>query len=311
MRKLVFWTIAALVAVGAALLVLRHSSNDVGNGTRGDRADPAAGSRSTSNNMRLDGNETVATTPGHGGNRQVEYRRKLAMLSRCATADALIEAARTIGSGECLGSIQLQQCIDEHSLATDRDPQLAVYRTAMSQCAGIEQMQNDFYLTLRAAAEAGDVDAQVCFLGGVLPTAEGGRELAGISDVYADYQSLAKRYLDAAFARGDWRIILRLSKQRTDMSDASLGALYPYGTPEVAYKMSRLLELGATGNYADKLRAHVKSMETDRDFDGKSILSPEQIDNGTEWARVTYDTSFARSPRLPEAPAGLCEWQTN
>jgi hypothetical protein len=311
MRKLVVGTIAAALAVGTVLAVLHRSSSDPGNAARGKSVDPDVGRQSVGKKLRIDGSKTAVVAPEHGSKPQLEYRGKLAILGKCAGADAIIEAARTVRSAECVGSVEPQKCLDEHNLATDRDPQLAAFRTAMSRCAGNRHIQEDIYLTLRAAAEAGDVDAQVCFLGGVLPTAEGGREIEGISDVYADYQSLAQRYLDAAFARGDWRIVMRLSKWRTDLSDASLAALYPYGTAEVTYKMSRLLELGATGEYAEQLRKQIQSMETDTDFSGKLILSQAQIAEGTEWAQATYDSSFVHSPRLKEAPAGLCDWGAN
>ncbi len=206
-----------------------------------------------------------------------------------------------------MGTINVQKCVDQHNRATDSDPQFAAYRNQIAQCAGVSHPQAEIYLTLRAAAESGDQDAQVCFMKGVMSDVED-REIVGIADVYDDYQTLTRRYIAAAFSRGDWRIIQQFSKERTDMSDVALGAIYPYGTQEIAHKMLRLEYLGATGEYAHGLEERLQNMESAKDFNGNPILTPSQIRDGNEWARSTYETYYANSPRLTKEPAAPCDW---
>ena len=244
--------------------------------------------------------------------RRDELRAEIMRLGRCGNADAILKAQQTRIDGSCMRAVSVQKCTSEGKAAMDQNPNLVKFKHDLAQCSGIANLQNEIYLTLRNAAEAGDVDAQVCFLQGIASDVEG-RSIVGISDPWADYQSLARRYIEGAFARGDWRIIKQLSNDHPNIHDAAMATIYPFGTPDVEYKMMRLLQKGATGPYADematRLKDFLKNYRDLKDVEDKSVLTEAQIQEGDSWAQSMYDTNFAHATRLTQEPADLCDWQ--
>ncbi len=198
-----------------------------------------------------------------------------------------------------MGQPDQQKCLAEGETALDKVPIYASYKKDFARCGGINNLSTELYLASRAVAEAGDVDVQVCFAVGF------GRQdedtgISGIGDYDADYRSLARQYIDAAFARGDWRIVQRFTRTQLFMGDGGIASVYPHGTMDMAYKMTRLLQMGATGSYADELAARLEAMK------GDPRLTEQQIKEGDDWANATYAQYFAHASRLTKEPADLC-----
>ena len=109
------------------------------------------------------------------------------------------------------------------------------------------------YDRLRTLATAGDLTAQRCFITGHFGTSDTSSEFEESrlrKDQVKDFPALARKFIDAAFQRGDWRVVRWLSRTRFYMVDGMLAAAYPFGDrhPETSYRMEYLLMLG---NQAD------------------------------------------------------------
>ena len=61
------------------------------------------------------------------------------------------------------------------------------------------------YETTKWAARSGDIDAQMCYLMQIAGDRDTGFMLTDVE--IAEYQLLAPQYFDAAFKRGDWRVV--------------------------------------------------------------------------------------------------------
>lgn len=307
MRRWIIFLVAAL-AIGAAIIIDRYFHE----------TEAIHAVRSSQNNSRSDaaGISTPAVVPVNAVKNSVandnssvsqpeKLREKLKRLQKCGDAQSILQAQDIKIRGGCARDKDPQTCIEQGYSANEKNPYLAQFKKDLSLCSESKNLQSDIYLAYRAAAEAGDVDAQLCFAAG-FGRQEGNSGISGIDDYDADYRSLAAKYVEAAFARGDWRIVEKFSQQHTFMGDVSLAAVYPYGTPEVAYKMNRLLQMGATGQYADEVADTIKDL-TSPDAQGRDRLTSQQIQDGDKWAEKMYSSFFERSARLTKAPGDLCE----
>ena len=301
--------IATATSVAIVALVLSLYGKRSANGPlESSRTTPSTGVTQTMQPGGAVDSGTHSAAVRAQSSRRDELRAEIMRLGRCGNADAILKAQQTGIDGNCMGAVNVQKCTSEGKAAMDKDPNLVKFKHDLAQCSDIANLQNEYYLTLRKAAEAGDVDAQLCFLQGIASDVEG-RSIVGISDPWADYQSLARRYVDSAFARGDWRIIKQLSIDHLNLYSGALATIYPYGTPDVAYKMMRLLQKGATGPYADDMTARLKDYQDLKNFQGKSILTEAQIQDGDSWAESMYQTNFAHATRLTQEPAEFCDFQ--
>jgi hypothetical protein len=160
----------------------------------------------------------------------------------------------------------------------------------------------DYYEALRERALSGEVDAQRCFITGDFFNP---MDKSTITDEQrAQFPALANRFIDAAIARGDWRVVRYLGRVKTGLGDGLLAAAYPIGgdAPETVYKMHVLLLLGLGPNAEDFNQFKVQ--ETVDIF--KSGQYPDftaaQRQRAEEWARDTYQAHFAGVPDNPKSP---------
>lgn len=163
-----------------------------------------------------------------------------------------------------------------------------------------------YYIALRDAALTGDVNAQKCFLAGYFNDRDAGD---GISDTQRkEYLSLARRFIQSAFERGDWALVHRLAGTYVD-NPGLLIHVYPYGTehPDTMYKMNYLLTLGSgDGAGSDAARNTVSAIRRN------GGLSAQQIQAAEDWARETYSKYFARTPYNEKAAASsFCQKDLN
>jgi hypothetical protein len=151
------------------------------------------------------------------------------------------------------------------------------------------------YDRLRTLATRGDLTAQRCFITGHFGTSDTSMEFEESrlrEDQHKDFPALARQFIDAAFQRGDWRVVRWLSRTRFYIVDGLLAGAYPFGDnhPETSYRMEYLLMLG---NQAD-----------DRGDDPRRIvgiwkangtLSARQKSDAEAWARRMYENHFKTS----------------
>jgi hypothetical protein len=146
-------------------------------------------------------------------------------------------------------------------------------------------LEKNFHTALVTAAEAGDIDAEVCYIGGWSPLAPNERD---------SYIKNAQAYIRKGMARGDWRVVELMSRSPTDGGAGIMINLPNFGSHFTTYRFNRLLQLGATGDFADIARVNADNEAR--------FLTRAQVANGNEWAREEYRKHFSHSPKLTAAP---------
>jgi hypothetical protein len=171
----------------------------------------------------------------------------------------------------------------------------------LGACAELDEKELDDlrYKAVTEAAQLGDVDAQMCFVQSDFDL----RKNHKLSDDDIEkYQIDAISYVTNGLQRGDWRVPqLMTTSARVLSHSRGFLSLVTDADDLTVYKMTRLLSLGAAGDYAVKLKntlaEYVESSKTT-----SSGLSAEQLAEGDAWAQDEYRQYFASSPVLTAAP---------
>jgi hypothetical protein len=152
-----------------------------------------------------------------------------------------------------------------------------------------------FYSELRDLALAGDIGAQRCFIQGHF--ANLGANSVISNEQSKEYPVLARKFIDAAFERGDWKVVRWLGKTKINIEDALASSAFPLGLdhPETRYKMEMLLYLGLGPNTLDHQFEAVGGVVAWYKS-GASELSPQQLQEGESWVRQMYQAHFAGIP---------------
>lgn len=177
-------------------------------------------------------------------------------------------------------------------LKTRAQNTLLVNQEKLVSCTSLdprEAEQMNFEHTARAA-ELGNVEAQLCYV-----SADFELQRPWTGQEHTDYAERASRYIDAAFSRGDWRIveILRAADQ-SNIQDKGLLFQVTSGDQLTIYKMNRLLRRGADGEYAVYLDTILEVPA----FPYKE----EDIAEADRWVASVFDKNFSSSPRLKSIP---------
>jgi hypothetical protein len=154
------------------------------------------------------------------------------------------------------------------------------------------------YEATTAAAKAGDFDAQMCYLMQGYGDRESGFRLTDAE--IAEYQSLGAQYVDAAFKRGDWRIVELLGYHVVDWAGLFIN-LEQFRDSLREYKAHQLLLLGAGDvdpQDTDHWLAALRMPESKDNWK----LSAQEIQDSDAWAQETYDKYFVSQPRLLKEP---------
>jgi hypothetical protein len=159
-----------------------------------------------------------------------------------------------------------------------------------------------YYIALRDAALAGDLNAQECFVSGYFHDRNSGNSIT--EEQEEEYVPLARQFIQSAFERGDWGVVNRLAGTWVDNPGLLIRA-YPYGMSdlETFYKMNYLLTLGARDkiNSDDALGVVSATRRNGR-------LSAAQMKAAEDWARETYARYFAGTVyEKKAAAASFCE----
>jgi hypothetical protein len=161
-----------------------------------------------------------------------------------------------------------------------------------------------FYSELRELALAGDIGAQRCFIQGHFNyRSELGKSSAITEEQSNEYPTLAKQFIDAAFERGDWKVIRWLGKTRVSIEDGLVASVYPMGLDhaETQYKMDLLMLFGLGPNAIDRQFRSVGDV-VGIFKSGRGGLSTQQLKEGEEWARDMYRAHFVGIPDVVNGP---------
>ena len=173
---------------------------------------------------------------------------------------------------------------------TKYEPAIAEAENDLKACGSSESIERNFYERTKLAAEKGDIDAQICYLGARFVLDE------TISDADITlYSQVAHQYLDAGIKRGDWRVVEVVYRATPAMlrdfpllSQLSIGQLD-------RYKMNQLLLLGA----GEQSYRTLLEVGTEREARG---LSATEKATATSWAQSTFNSYFRTSDKLSQVP---------
>lgn len=171
--------------------------------------------------------------------------------------------------------------------------QLEGLASETAQCPETLLDPSAYYEAMRKAAVGGDVDAQRCFIQGYF-NADGPKIS---TKEWNEYPELARQFIDAAFERGDWTVVLWLARVRLNINDSLLMTAYPFGgqNPDTLYRMNFLLQLGAGDHTAPGNAQGI----VDRLRSG-SVLQADRIQQDEKWARSMYTQHFVGRPQDPQ-----------
>ncbi len=287
---------AALIAVYFGLR--SRASTDV---------EPAATSESASDNRKSEPATSVAretATPARiavtASNAAAAFRK----LQLCASASR--ELAITKHFSDCEpyeGRPDFQelyaQCLNGWMNVPNRK---AAAEAALkgSGCGDTTEIETRYFEATKQAAKAGDTDAQLCYLQANF-VADTGEPLFTDEDV-EEYRRVAPQFVDAAFWRGDWRIVQLMTMRSFHPWAGPVTQIPAIGKPETIYKMTKLLRLGASGAYAKRLDGQLNGM-IHPDMVPGAALPADVVRRGDAWAQQTFNESFAGVTGLTEAPA--------
>jgi hypothetical protein len=181
-------------------------------------------------------------------------------------------------------AVQDERCSDDK--AAMRSKRIIDAQKEQTGCiADPMALEKNFHTALVSAAEAGDIDAEVCYIAGWSPLDPKERNV---------YIKNAQAYISKGMARGDWRVVALMSRSSADGGAGIMINLPNVGSHFTTYRFGRLLQLGATGDFADIARV---TADNEARF-----LTRTQVIDGNEWAREEYRRHFAHSPQLSVAP---------
>jgi hypothetical protein len=222
-------------------------------------------------------------------------------LRQCFEASHELSAAKSLG--ECKvyeGRQEFEQAYAEclNGWKDWRNRAAAAEKT-LSECGDVTDIEKQYYEATRAAAMAGDPDAQLCYLGFDFSLKGGHLTSIGETEL-SEYKQVAPTYVDAAIKRGDWRIVYLLTRRTGPIT-----RLDQAGRPETVYRMTRLLRHGASGAFATGLDYKLKLL-AHPDLKPEAALPPKVIQEGDVWAEETYDTYYSGVPGITELPT-ICD----
>jgi hypothetical protein len=165
-------------------------------------------------------------------------------------------------------------------------------------CDDMKSAYRKLYEATYAAAKSGDIDAQMCYLMQGAGDRESGFALSD-ADI-AEYLSLAPQYVDAAFKRGDWRVVELLGYHVVDWAGLFIG-LEQWKDPTREYKAHQLLLLGAGDVDPQDTDYWLAALRMPESKD-HGRLSAQEVHDSDAWAHENYDKYFSSQPRLMKEP---------
>jgi hypothetical protein len=174
----------------------------------------------------------------------------------------------------------------------------AAAKKTVSECGDVADIERRYYEATRAAAKAGDPDAQLCYLAFDFSLQSHLTPIAGAE--LAEYAEVSPTYVEAAIKRGDWRIAYLLTRRSGPVTRLNQG-----GRPEIVYRMTRLLRHGARGDFAKFLDYKLNSL-AHPDLKPEAALPAKVMKEGDAWAQEIYNTYYSGVPGITEPPT-ICD----
>lgn len=185
-------------------------------------------------------------------------------------------------------------------------------RESMANCGDYADIARKYYDATKNAAKDGDQAAQMCY---VQSGFESGYVYVEEKPLYtdddiADYKADSPRYISEAFMRGDWRVVQILTTHFFEPSSGLIALIDHIGEPETAYKMVRLLQLGADADYAKTLSYTLEGL-AHPDLVPSAALPKDKISEAEAWAQQMYSRHFSKSPKLTREPVPCADPSNN
>ena len=228
-------------------------------------------------------------------------------LHQCYSSSQAVNAAKSRADCSFFNSKPGFEKAYAECLARAQDEVNAMHSAAasMKNCPADEgALIADYYQATKKAARAGDVDAQYCYLFSHFEDSQGHSHYT--SQDIEDYKADSPKYVAAAFKRGDWRIVSLLSTHFTDPPRSLLPLLDGIGQAETIYKMTKLLRLGATGDYAASLDNTLNLYLHPAQNGSSDSLPKDKIAEDDKWAQETYEQHFQGQRPLTEPLRAFC-----
>lgn len=193
-----------------------------------------------------------------------------------------------------------QRCVQERIMIRAKlfNPNGAPPPRHTPGCDDMKGALRQKYEATIAAAQAGDIDAQLCYLMQGVGDRESGFRLTDAEIV--EYQSLGAQYVDAAFKRGDWRLVELLGYHVVDWVGL-FANLKQWKDPLREYKSHQLLLLGAGDIDPQDTGPWLAVLRMPESTDNWN-LSAQAMQDADAWAQETYEKYFISRPRLLKEP---------
>jgi hypothetical protein len=228
--------------------------------------------------------------------------------SRFRSLRACFQASQDLATAKSIGDCKLYEGRQQFEQAyaeclngwKDWKNRAATAEKTLAECGDVTDLEKQYYETTKAAAAAGDPDAQLCYLEFDFKLNRNS-PLIGDAD-HAEYKQVSPGYIDAALKRGDWRVVYLLTRRSGPVTQ-----LPQAGQPETLYRMTKLLRLGASGAFATGLDYKLKRF-AHPNLKPEAALPAKVIEEGDAWAQETYNAYYSGVPGLTELPT-ICDRQ--
>ena len=184
---------------------------------------------------------------------------------------------------------------------------------AQRDCPSPEALPERYLESMYAAARAGDIDAQYCFMD------RDGERLTRVEEEMDDAarQEMFEAELEwtrEGVERGDWRIVSFVQSHLFSHGNNSSALVVAIPGLEFAandssllqYSLDRLLRFGATGVYARMLDDPLQALTGTGAYKGSEFpvsVSAADAAAGDAWARAAFEQYFGRSATQSSKPA--------
>lgn len=184
------------------------------------------------------------------------------------------------------------------SRAMRMDVERAGLKEPFAGCAGDAKASRRYFEAARAAARAGNTEAQLCYLQGSFDDGD----IRYSREDLDGYRQDAPRLIAEAMSRGDWRVVVLLARGRPVDTFELLSAITHDDLYEV-YVMKRVLQKGAEPALAQRVERSIQVEYTLLNMQTREpMLLAERMAEGLAEAEAIYRRYFADGPLLKEPP---------
>jgi len=203
------------------------------------------------------------------------------------------------------------QCNRLQAMFRNENPTMSDF--AQRDCPSPEALPEQYMKSLYAAARAGDINAQYCFID------RDGERLAKVEEKFDD--TAGKEMFEAelewtreGIERGDWRIVSYVASHLGSHGNNSSALVVAIpglestvnGSSLLQYSLDRLLRFGAIGVYAQMLDDPLQALTGTGVYKGSEFsrtVSAADAAAADAWARAMFEQYFAHSAAQSSRPA--------